>query len=133
MTAVLKPQPVFKYRPSPEYRFWLYDPEGNGMTYFYSAENRDEAADEAIQNYIDDGWSEEVEAVCAGEVTLMAQVLNKTMRPPEDEIGEDGCDSDGADWSDDIEWRGNYKLEPMPAPMLLDSNGNRSIFDDVEK
>ena len=81
MIHAIKPAPDFKYSPSAEYRFWLYDPEGNGMAYYWSKEKRDADANEAIQNYLDESWSYEVESVCAGEVTHVAQVLDKQMLP----------------------------------------------------
>ena len=132
MNPIIKLAPDFQYRPSAKFRFFLSDPAGNGLTYYWSKEKRDSAANEAIQNYLDDSWSEEVEWVCAGEVTHVAQVLNKTFPPPSSELDEYGCDGDGYHWGD-VAWRGNYTLEPLPEPMLLDSNGNRSIFDDVDK
>jgi hypothetical protein len=103
-----------KYHPHPEYRFWLFDPDGDGMTFYRTAAERDEAAELTIAAYLDDGcWSEEVERVCAGEVTHTAQVLNKTMRP--DDLDEEGFDGEGTYWEPDMEWRGNYKLEPIEA------------------
>lgn len=130
MIQAIKPAPDFKHSPSAEYRFWLYDPEGNGMAYYWSKEKRDADANEAIQNYLDESWSYEVESVCAGEVTHIAQVLDKQMRP--DDLDEDGCDEEEYHWGD-VAWRGNYTLEPLPKPMLLDENGHRSIFDDVDE
>lgn len=101
-----------KHRPHPEYRYWLYDPEGDGMTYYRTKEARDSAAKQAICCYIEDCWAEEVELVSAGEVTHFAQVLNKTMRPSDEDL-EDGCDENGLDWPDGMDWRGNYALEPL--------------------
>lgn len=132
MNPTIKPAPDFQYCPSAEYRFFLNDPEGDGMLYFWSKERRDEYGKNAIAAYlVDDGWCEEVEWVCSGEVTGTAQVLNKVMRP--DDLDEDEIDGDGISWADGMEWRGTYTLEPIPEPMLLDSNGNRSIFDDIDK
>ena len=105
-------KPDVKHRPHPEYRYWLYDPEGDGMTYYRTKEARDSAAKQAIDCYLEDGWAEEVELVSAGEVTHFAQVLNKTMRPSDEDL-EDGCDENGLDWPDGMDWRGNYALEPL--------------------
>ena len=104
------------HRPTPEYRFWLYDPEGDGMTYYRTKESRDEAAEQAIGCYLEDGWSPEVEFVSAGEVTHFAQVLDKTMRPADEDLDDEGCDGDGMDWPDGMAWRGNYALEPLTQP-----------------
>ena len=100
------------YRPHPEYRYWLNDPEGDGLTYYRPQEARDAAAERAIGCYLDDGWAPEVEYVSAGEVTHFAQVLNKTMRPADEDL-ENGYDDDGMDWPDGMDWRGNYALEPL--------------------
>jgi hypothetical protein len=100
-----------KRKPSPEYRFWLYDPEGDGMVYFKTAESRDNAGARAIEQYLDDMWAEEVEYVSAGELTHFAQVLHKNMRP--DDLDEEECDGEGTYWSDGMEWRGNYTLAPL--------------------
>lgn len=99
-----------KYRPHPDYRYWLYNPEGDGMTYYRTKEDRDKAGAEAVAAYLDDGWTEEVEYVAAGEVTHSAQCLNKKQRP--DDIDEEGCDGEGTYWGD-FTWIGNYALEPM--------------------
>lgn len=104
-----------KYRPSPEYRFWLFDPEGHGLTFYRTAKERDEAAKVCIDGYLDESWAEETDLICAGEVTHTAQVLNKTMRPPAEELDECGCDGKGNYWDTDVAWRGNYTLEPLPA------------------
>ncbi len=104
-----------RYRPHPEYRFWLYDPEGEGMTYYRTAQERDDAAEITIGAYLDDGWNEEVELVAAGEVTHSAQILDKQKRPPPEELDEEGYDGEGTHWPEEFEWRGNYKLEPIGA------------------
>jgi len=101
-----------KRRPDKEYRFWLYDPEGDGMTYWRSVEARDAEARKSISAYLDDGmWSEDVEFVSAGEVTHTPQILNKRQRPSD--LDEEQCDRDGTYWAD-YKWMGNYTLEPLP-------------------
>lgn len=101
------------HRPHPEYRYWLYDPEGDGMTYYRTKEARDAAAEQAIGCYLEDEWALEVELVSAGEVTHFAQVLDKTMRPAAEDLDDEGCDDDGMDWPEGMDWRGNYALEPL--------------------
>ena len=104
-----------QYSPHPEFRFWLYDPEGDGMVYYRSAEDRDADAEEAISGYLDDGyWSEEVENVCVGEVTHIASEVNRVNRPDDDQIDEDGCDESGRYWNQDIDYICNYELLPIP-------------------
>lgn len=104
----------FSSKPSSEYRFYLYDPEGEGMIYFKSAEKRDAFAESLLADYKDteSGWWEEIEYASRGEVTEFPQVLDKKPRPPEHELDEDQCDSDGVYWPDELEWRGNYTWEP---------------------
>jgi hypothetical protein len=84
------------------------------MTYYRTTEARDAAAEQVIGCYLEDGWAPEVEFVSAGEVTHCAQVLDKTMRPADEDL-EDGCDGDGMDWPEGIAWRGNYELAPLPS------------------
>lgn len=100
-----------KSRPTSEYRFFLYDQEGEGMTYYRDKEERDKAAKEAIANYLDcNEWVEEVEYVCVGEVTATTEKTNVTVRPPADEIDEDGIDQEGDYWDGDCEEKCNYEL-----------------------
>lgn len=105
----------FSSKPSSKYRFFLYDSEGEGMMYFQSKETRDEVAKEVLSNYKgpDGEWFEEIEYVSRGEVTEFPQVLNKKPRPPEHELDEEQCDSDGVYWPDEFEWRGNYTWESV--------------------
>lgn len=110
MKAMLKA----KYQPDSEYRFWLYDPNGNGMLYYSTPEDRDAAAAEAVAAYLEpgEGWATEVEEVVAGEVTHVAQCLDKQMRP--DDLDEEDCDGEGVYWGE-FAWMGTYKMEPIDA------------------
>ncbi|NGY04736.1 hypothetical protein [Solimonas terrae] len=101
-----------KYHPSHEYRYWLYDPEGDGMIYYRTQDARDDAAEKAIAAYLDEGWADEVENVSAGEVTHFAQCLDKIQRP--DELDEEGCDGEGTYWSG-YQWMGNYTMAAIDA------------------
>ncbi len=105
-----------KYRPSAEYRYWLYDPEGDGMVYFRTQADRDKQAATAIDAYLDDGWAEEVELVAAGELTHFAQVLDKTMRPADEDLDEEQRDGAGCEWPEGMAWRGNYEMAPLETP-----------------
>lgn len=100
-------------KPSKEFRFFLYDQEGEGMLYFDSKEERDGYANECIIDYKDDydGWSEEIEYVSVGEVTHFPQVTDKKEKPLE--LYDNQCDSDGRHWPDDVEWFVNYTMEPV--------------------
>lgn len=103
------------HRPTAGYTYWLFDPWGDGMTYYRTAQERDEAGAIAVAAYLDGGWDEDVEHVAAGEVTHSAQVLHKRMRPPQEDLDDESCDGEGTHWPAEIEWRGNYKLEPLTA------------------
>lgn len=105
-----------KYRPSAEYRYWLYDPEGDGMIYFREIAERDKQAKIALDRYLDcDEWADEVELVAAGELTHFAQALDKEMRPADEDLDEEQCDYEGREWPDGMEWRGNYVMAQLNA------------------
>ena len=108
-------KPDTKRVPHPDYRFWLYDPEGEGMTYYRTAEDRDKAAALAIdacRGDGDEGWYEDgLEGIAAGEVTHVARVTNKKMRPAE--LDDEQCDGEGTYWGD-FEWMGNYTMVLLP-------------------
>ena len=101
--------------PHPGYRFWLFDPAGDGMTYYRTAEDRDKAAAVAIDTCRgdgDEGWDEDgLEGIAAGEVTHVARVTDKKMRP--DDLDDEQCDGEGTYWGD-FEWMGNYTMVPLP-------------------
>jgi hypothetical protein len=102
-----------KYKPDAEYRYFLYDPEGDGMTYYKTSKDRDNAAAEAIGNCLDtDGsWSEETDRIVAGEVTHQATMVDKQV--PEGKIDEDGEDEAGTFWSPGIDYMCNYEMVPI--------------------
>lgn len=96
-------------------RFFLYDPEGDGMQLFATAEERDAAATEAIKLYLDgDGWSEDVESAMVGEVTgraTMCDVVHQVGK-----IDDEGVDEAGEYWPDggayEDSCKCNYRIEP---------------------
>ena len=102
--------------PTAEYRFFLFDPGGNGMAYFKTAEERDAYADDEIHLWCDDGWSEEVKNVIAGEVTHHTVRTNVIARPVREDYDSDedfeyaveefSCHT-GADYTC------NYELKPI--------------------
>lgn len=100
-----------RQEPHPDYRYWLCDPGGDGMVYYRTREDRDKAGEAAIAACLDaDGWAEDVECVAAGEVTHVAQCLDRKERPTN--LDADGCDDDGVYWGD-CDSMGNYTLEPL--------------------
>lgn len=92
--------------------FFVYDPEGDGFTYYATEQERDEAAEMVIQGYLDEGWSEEVTSVVAGILTHKSTQTNLQERPDDDKINEDNEDEDGTYWGD---WTHicNYELLPI--------------------
>ena len=99
--------------PSQEFRFFFYDPEGDGFTYYRSAEDRDAAAPDSIQEYCQDGWDESVTQIVAGELTHTCQQTNVVPRPPADEIDEDGLDQQGRFWQESWDHYCDYDLQPL--------------------
>lgn len=101
-----------KYTPDKEYPYFYYDVEGDGFAYFKSEELRDKLANEAIQNYLDDGWDEQVENVIVGTLTGKAAMVDVVV--PIGEIDEDeGTDEAGEYWDGDFEYRCNYEIKPI--------------------
>ncbi len=93
--------------------YFVHDPEGDGFTYFTTEKERDEFASEAIQEYLDDGWSEEVTYVVTGVITHRAAQTDLVHRPCNDELDEEGMDEDGVCWDADWDYICNYKLLPL--------------------
>ena len=98
-------------KPTKGYRFFLYDPEGDGMMYFKTKEDRDAHAKYCLSAYNDpaDGWNDGVEYMARGEVTEFPQVMNKKKRPSE--LDEEDCDYEGTYWNPDWDWIGSYTWE----------------------
>lgn len=101
--------------PSAEFRYFLFDPEDHEFIYFRSAADRDAAAPDSIQRYCEDGWDETVTRIVAGELTHTCQKTNVVPRPPEDEIDEEGCDSEGRYWQESWSYYCDYELLPIAA------------------
>jgi hypothetical protein len=94
--------------------FGLYDPNGNGFEFFPSAEERDKAAEETIQAYLDDDWWDlEVTNVYAFVVTHRATLVDVLY--PAGKIDEETfCDEAGEYWPNpDCRYKCNYDLQPF--------------------
>lgn len=85
-----KPRP--QLYPDSNHRFFVYDPEDGGLAFYATREERDAALKPAISAYCDDGWSEEVTNVCAGEVTHVTVQTNVRQRPAPCQIHPDHDD-----------------------------------------
>lgn len=102
--------------PTPEYRFFLYDPN-DGITFWKTEEERDKAAEAAIDSYLDEEWNEEVLGVVAGVVTHLTVEIDRV-----DKIGkldDDGYDEAGEYWpNNDCDYKCNHALKPLDTPSL---------------
>ena len=110
----------FNYHPTPGYRFFLYDPEGDGVRYYRTAEERDADAADAIQGYLDEGWNTDVTNVVAGEVTHHVVARNVELRPQREEFDNDEdyeqALSEGGFDGDEFSHCCNYVLAPIDDP-----------------
>jgi len=80
-------KPTWRTTATKEYRFFLYDRECEGLMFFADKGERDAVAAQSIKNCLDEeGWSEDVEYICCGEVTHISTCKNKEQRP---EVTED--------------------------------------------
>jgi hypothetical protein len=102
----------FKHKASAEYLFFLFDPEGEGMTFFKTPGERDAYAKVSIQEYCApyEGWNEDVESICTGVVTNAVKKTDVVKRPPPEEIDEEGIDTQGNWWDADWSEMCNYEL-----------------------
>jgi|GEM_PF-6738341 len=107
-----------------KYPFFYYDPEGDGFQRESSLEVAEKQSNEAIRQYLDDCWSEEVEGVCMGVVLKRAKKTYTAKRPPDSELDGDGYDKDGNWWGRQDSGEGtseydeicDYTLEPVKIP-----------------
>lgn len=91
--------------------YFLNDPN-NGFETFATKEECEKAASEAIQNYLDDAWDDDVINVVTGIITHEATQINRVDRPDDEDLDEEGCDHDGYDWQE-FEYYCDYELQPI--------------------
>ena len=110
-------KPNWTYKPDKDHTFLLYDPEGDGLMFFKTREERDKRAEEVIRLYLDtttDEWYEEVEQIFTSEVQEVVKAVDIVQR--QGEVDEDGYDEAGEYWVDsDHATKCNYKLQPLSA------------------
>ncbi len=99
------------YNPKIGFDFFYSDPHGDGFVYFKSEQERDKAANDAISDYLQDGWANEVEYVTVGKITGVTAKVDVTIRPTQ--LDEDNCDEAGVYWDPDWDYNGNYELKPV--------------------
>jgi hypothetical protein len=102
-----------KYRAEKEFPFWLYDPEGDGLTFYRTGADRDRAAADAIALYLDthDGWNEDVERVSGGLVTHHAVQVDREEKPAN--LDDDNCDDNGDHWPEGFDYKCDYKFKTI--------------------
>jgi hypothetical protein len=87
-----------------EPRMWFsYDTGGNGFSLHATREEAKKAAEDALDAYRDDapeGWSDDVEDVCYGQVLGRVVETYRKERPDGVALDEDRRGSDGVDYSD---------------------------------
>lgn len=98
---------------APDRLYFVYDPEGDGFSYFATEVERDKHSVECIKSYLDDGWSEEVVFVMGGKITHRATQIDVEERPSE--IDEDGLDDEGNYWESEWSYKCNYALREINA------------------
>lgn len=91
---------LIHYQPSKRDKFFVYDPIERDVVFFEKEEDRNEYAKEIIDSCCDDEWCSEVEEICAGAVTHVTKQTNLKIKPPIEELDEDGFDENGNCWND---------------------------------
>ncbi len=94
-------------------KWFVYDPEGNGYEEFNSEKDALTRAKVCIEDYLDEGWSEDVEYVTVGLVTYRATQCNITKRPPENELDDENIDREGTYWSEGWDHMCNYDMKAV--------------------
>lgn len=99
-------------------RFFSYDPD-NGFEFHDTAEQAKAECEKAFGYYQDeaagDGWPENVDQLCWGEIKEQASLIKETNRPPSEELDEDGYDAEGNDWRNgDFDNIQEWKISAIP-------------------
>jgi len=99
-----------KTSPDRDHVFGLYCPH-DGQQFYATAEERDEAAKDIIQDHLQEGeWSEDVGDVFAFTVTHKATQVD--VKHPKGELDEDGYDENDEHWPNGVDdFTCNYALE----------------------
>ncbi len=109
----------YRQTPSVAYRYWLHDPDGLGLLFFRSKEDRLAAYTATLDAWRGEGdWPEEVTHIYAGEVTHLSTEIDRIDRPPSEQL-IDGEDQEGRYWEDHCDYVCNYALTPLPEESSL--------------
>ncbi|MFT0721970.1 hypothetical protein ACDX36_26170 [Pseudomonas aeruginosa] len=101
-------------RPSAEFRYFTFDPNGAEFIYYRSADERDADSQNIIAHYLDDGWDEEVEQIIAGEISHTCEQTDARHRPDDEDLDDEDCDGEGTYWGE-FDTICNYELAPVTA------------------
>lgn len=99
------------------HKFFLSNPSGDGFETFATIEERDAAAQKAIDDWLIDGtWHEDVFSITVGEVTGEAVKANIVQRPVE--LDENGEDEDGNYWDVDMDEKHDVEIHPIATDII---------------
>ena len=98
-------------------RYWVHTPDEGLMGRFETLQEAIDELEDIIQDgrSNDEGWhiDEEMKDFCILEVTHVATQKNLKIRPPKEELDEDGCGKDGEDWTHEFDEICDYKVEAI--------------------
>lgn len=87
-------------------KYFLYDPE-NGFEKFETKQECKDAAEQAIQCYLDEAWDENVENMVTGVITHSAKQTNVVHKPEDPEEAEE------VGWNDYHDYTCDYDMLPI--------------------
>jgi len=97
-------------------RYCVNHPD-EGIERFETLQEAIDALDDFIQDDKDmgDGWrsEEEMQGFFIAEITHAATQKNLKIRPPKEELDEEGCDKNGEDWTHEFDEICDYKVEKI--------------------
>lgn len=90
-------------------KYFVYDPDGEGLETFATIEERDKAAEEIIDIYKEDGeWCDSVMDIITGVIAKKSKQGNCVYRP--DVLDSNGCDENGNYWPKGIRFMCDFKM-----------------------
>lgn len=97
-------------------KYFSYDPY-EGFEFHATEEAAKAAADKSLDFHKheapDEGWSEDVDQICWGEIKECVRLTECIHRPPDHELDADDHDTAGNDWSNS-DWDRIEKHELLP-------------------
>lgn len=107
--------------PAETHPYFLYAPNGDGMQFYATREERDAAAEAdltAEREHAREGWSDDVRLICVGEVTARATKVNVRQKPEREdfedgEAGDEQYEDAMSEWPDEcFDTTCDYELKP---------------------